>query len=141
MRKHFFSSIEKVKGNKRNADTYRLFRLGTIVHEDIQTAISLYAQQQGIPVFIEKELHLDDIGVRGFIDLAFVEDKVLYDIKTCNSWKWRTMFGRDGSTDAAENYMLQLGTYGLWFKREYGDLKGLKLTFYTKTHQRCVTWR
>ena len=132
MRKHFFSSIEKVKGNKRNADTYRLFRLGTIVHEDIQTSISLYAQQQGIPVFIEKELHLDDLGVRGFIDLAFVEDKVLYDIKTCNSWKWRTMFGRDGSTDAAENYMLQLGTYGLWFKREYGDLKGLKLTFYNK---------
>ena len=84
MRKNYFSSIEKFKGNKRDANTYRLCRLGTIVHEDIQTSISLYAQQQGIPVFIEKELHLDDLGVRGFIDLAFVEDKVVYDIKTCN---------------------------------------------------------
>jgi len=132
MRKHYFSAIEQVEGLKRDADTYRLFRLGTIVHEDVQNALTLYAQQEGIRIFIEKELYLEDLNVRGFIDFAFVDDKTLYDIKTCNSWKWRSMFGRDGSIEAAENSMLQLGTYGLWFRREYGDIEGLVLTFYNK---------
>ena len=132
MRKHYFSAIEQVEQVKRDNDTYRLFRLGTIVHEDMQNAIALYAQQEGIPIFIEKELYLEDLNVRGFIDLAFVKDKVLYDIKTCNSRRWSTLFGRKGDINEAENSMLQLGTYGLWFRREYGDIEGLVLTIYNK---------
>jgi|TARA_Y100000034_G_scaffold90461_1_gene108982 CRISPR/Cas system-associated exonuclease Cas4 (RecB family) len=134
IRKHYFASVLKVEqSDKKNPKTLRLFRLGDIVHHDIQTAVQQYALAKGLPLFIEKELFIDDLNVRGFIDLGFVDKHILYDIKTTNAYRWKLMFGRDGDfMEVSKNYQLQLGTYGLWYKREYGDLKGLKLVFYNK---------
>jgi len=99
--------------------------------------VSKYAQQNGIPIFIENEIRMDDLNVRGFIDLGLVDNGVLYDIKTCNAWKWKMMFGRNSDpSSASRNYALQLGTYGLWYKRKYGKLNGLVLVFYNKDNSR-----
>ena len=137
LRKHYFSSSLESKETLRSADTYRLFRLGEIVHTDIQNAVTAYAQQNGLPIFIENELRIKKLNVRGFIDLGFLEDGILYDIKTCNAWRWKLMFGRNAKPEeVSKNYALQLGTYGLWFKRKYGYLEGLVLVFYNKDNSR-----
>ena len=137
LRKHYFSSSLESKETPRSADTYRLFRLGEIVHTDIQNAVTAYAQQNGLPIFIENELRIEELNVRGFIDLGFLQDGILYDIKTCNAWRWKLMFGRNAKPEeVSKNYALQLGTYGLWFKRKYGYLEGLVLVFYNKDNSR-----
>ena len=134
IRKHYFASVLKVEpSDDKSPKAYRIFRLGDIVHEDIQTAVQQYALANGLPIFVEKELFLDDLNVRGFIDLGFVDKHILHDIKTCNAYRWKLMFGRNGNfTEVSQSHQLQLGTYGLWYKREYGDLKGLKLVYYNK---------
>lgn len=137
VRKHYFGSVLNSEEPSRDSNTYRLFRLGDIVHTDIQEAVSRFAQQHGLPIFIENELRLDDLNVRGFIDLGFLQDGILYDIKTCNAWRWKLMFGRNAKPQETSNsYALQLGTYGLWFKRKYGYLNGLVLVFYNKDNSR-----
>ena len=129
-RKHAFSidtDLEKVEGH--SADTLRLFRLGDIVHTDIQDACRQWAEEQGKPIYIEKELYLPEFKVRGFIDLAIVDDGCLYDIKTCNSWKFKNL-DKDG---ASGNYAMQLGTYGYWYQKTHDQpLRELGLIYYNK---------
>jgi len=133
-RKHFFGSIQKVKGSELSEDTLRIFRIGELIHEDIQEAVRQYAEQEAVPIFIEKELFLPALNVRGFIDLAIVDEDILYDIQTCNSYKWKMMFGRSVDQSPSENYALQLATYGLWYLENYGALKGMKIVYYNKNN-------
>ena len=133
IRKHYFGTILNIKGSEKDVNTMRLFRLGDIVHSDIQEAVRLHAEQTGASIYIEKELFIPELNVRGFIDLAFVDEDVMYDIKTCNSFKWRSMFGRNATQGPSDNYMLQLGTYGYWYNQTHEkDLKALYLCFYNK---------
>ena len=132
-RKHFFSSIQQVEGAPIDDNTRRLFRLGDLVHEDIQNAVRDYADANALPILIEKEIYLDELNVRGFIDLALLDRNTLYDIKTCNSWKWTKMFGRAGTGLPDMHQQLQLATYGLWAKEEYElDDINLVLVYYNK---------
>ena len=132
-RKHFFSSIQQVEGTPIDDNTRRLFRLGDIVHEDIQNAVREYADENALPILIEKEIYLEELNVRGFIDLALLDRNTLYDIKTCNSWKWTKMFGRAGTGMPDMHQQLQLATYGLWAKEEYNlDNINLVLAYYNK---------
>ena len=138
-RKHYYSAVEKVKGKEVDPDTLRLFRLGDVVHTDIQNALQWYASTNGSRILIEKELLLPELGVRGFIDLVMVDDGVLYDIKTCNDWKWKTIFGKKyRDENAVKNYMLQTSTYGHWYQQHYHtdhpNLKSMKLLFYNKNN-------
>jgi hypothetical protein len=58
---------------------------------------------------------------------------VLYDIKTCNEWKWKSLFGKYGDGAPSMNYQLQLATYGVWAKRHYElDSVSMKLCYYNK---------
>ena len=135
-RKHYFHSITGDEPTLPSVDTLRLFRLGDVVHSDIQGAVEWWAKNEGEPIFIEKEIKLEDYGVRGFIDCAFISDNCLYDIKTCNSWKWKMMFGRDAKkNETSDNYALQIGTYGLWYTEIFApeqELSGMKITYYKK---------
>lgn len=135
-RKHFFASVMEIEGAPIDEDTRRLFRLGDVVHEDIQRAVRWWAEANAFPIFIEKELYIKDLNVRGFIDLAFIYDDTLHDIKTCNSYKWRMMFGREQDKSPSINYQLQLATYGLWYEMEYGSLQGMTLIFYNKDNSK-----
>ena len=57
----------------------------------------------------------------------------MYDVKTCNSFKWKNLFGRTPDPEPAENYALQLGTYAYWYQEKYGiKLKKLALIYYNK---------
>jgi|TARA_R110002050_G_scaffold66303_6_gene143209 hypothetical protein len=136
-RKHFYSSVKQVEGTPVNDTTQRIFRLGNLVHEDIQDALTWYAQENGLPLLIEKEIYLEDLNVRGYIDLALLDvdgnNHVLYDIKTCNEWKWKSLFGKYGDGAPSMNYQLQLATYGVWAKRHYElDSVSMKLCYYNK---------
>ena len=47
MRKHYFQHIAKVKPTPVDDDTMILFRMGDMVHTDIQDALTEYAQLYG----------------------------------------------------------------------------------------------
>tara|TARA_R100001530_G_scaffold54258_1_gene40044 strand:+ start:308 stop:1039 length:732 start_codon:yes stop_codon:yes gene_type:complete len=133
MRKHYFQHIAHVKPTPVDEDTMRLFRLGDLVHEDIQNALREYAENNGSKIYIEKEILLPDVNVRGFLDIIVIDDGILYDIKTCNSWKWKNLFGRYPDPNPSINYHLQLGTYGWWYeKSSRKKLKKLCLLYYNK---------
>ena len=136
-RKHYYSSVEKVQTDDISPDTLRLFRLGDVLHKDIQDACQWYASNNGARIFIEKELYIHDLNVRGFIDLVMVDDGVLYDIKSCNYWKWRTIFGKKYyDPDSVKNYMMQTATYAHWYNiyyvHDYPKIKSMALLFYNK---------
>lgn len=133
MRKHYFQHIEKVVPKPIDKDTLRLFRLGDLVHGDVQDALGEYAQKNGTRIFIEKEIRLPEVNVRGFLDVIVADDDALYDIKTCNSFKWKKLFGRYPDPSPSTNYFLQLGTYAWWYENEYGvKIKKLALLYYNK---------
>lgn len=137
MRKHYFQHIANVKPNPVDDNTLRLFRLGDLVHNDIQEALVDYASLNGSQIMIEREIRIPELNVRGFLDMIVVEDGALYDIKTCNAWKWKGLFGRKPDPDTPVNYNFQLGTYGLWYEKEYGNkLKKLSLLYYNKDNSR-----
>jgi CRISPR/Cas system-associated exonuclease Cas4 (RecB family) len=137
MRKHYFQHIAKVKPTPVDENTLRLFRLGDLVHNDIQEALMDYASLNASQIMIEREIRIPELNVRGFLDMIVIEDDALYDIKTCNAWKWRGLFGRNPDPDVPVNYNLQLGTYGLWYEKEYGNkLKKLSLLYYNKDNSR-----
>ena len=137
MRKHYFQHIAGVQPKEIKEDTLRLFRLGDLVHGDIQEALIEYASLHGSQILIEREIQLPEVNVRGFLDVIIVEDNALYDIKTCNAWKWKGLFGRKPDANPPENYYLQLGTYGWWYEKEYGNkLKKLALLYYNKDNSR-----
>lgn len=136
-RKHYYSAYTQVEGAGVDENTNRIFRIGNLLHKDIQDAVTWYATTHGLPLLIEKEIILEDLNVRSFIDLALIdtvgEQHVLYDIKTCNSYKWRGMFGRSPDKNPSVNYQLQLATYGIWAKRHYDlDSITLKICYYNK---------
>ena len=137
MRKHYFQHVADVPPKEINDDTLRLFRLGDLVHGDIQDAITEYAILNGAQVLIETEIMIPEVNVRGFLDMLIIEDGALIDIKTCNAWKWKGLFGRNPDPNPATNYYLQLGTYGWWYENESGNkLKKLALLYYNKDNSR-----
>ena len=133
MRKHYFQHVAKVSPKPIDKDTLRLFRLGDLVHGDIQDALGEYAQNNGTQIFIEKEIQLPKVNVRGFLDIIVADDNALYDIKTCNSFKWKKLFGRYPDPAPSTNYYLQLGTYAWWYEEAYSKrIKKLALIYYQK---------
>jgi len=134
MRKHYFQSVRQIQPTEKDSNTMRLFRLGDLVHGDIQTAIQLDADKNGYQVYIEEEVQIPRLNVRSFIDLMVVKEGIIYDIKTCNDYKWKSMFGKYGDGKPSNNYALQLGTYGLYYKELGNAVNGLVLAFYNKNN-------
>ena len=70
-RKHFFSSVSQVEGTPVDEKTQRIFRLGNLVHEDIQDALTWYSQIHGLPLLIEKEIYFKYIPSKPKIKKIF----------------------------------------------------------------------
>ena len=92
MRKIYYNSVEQVESTEIDDNTLRLFRLGDLVHNDIQDALTEHGQKENIDVLIEQEIRIQDINVRGFFDICIVDDDAMYDVKTCNSFKWKNFW-------------------------------------------------
>ena len=147
---------------------YRM-RLGTIVHNDFQNAFSdtyIYnnkdinnnninildiikekeyskKKKPKVKFHIEQEIVIPELNVRGFYDIVAEqhEDQVrvyLYDLKTIGAFGWSKSFGRD-IKNTNENYKLQLGTYGIAVKEQFGRLDGMYLLFYNKDTSQMKT--
>jgi len=133
-RKHYFANVDNVPRTPKTKDTLRLFRLGDIVHNDIQAAVLEHSKKNDIEVYIEKEIRIPGLNVRGFLDLVVVDDNELYDIKTCNSRKYKIISGgKLNQFNEPTNYYMQVGTYGYWYEQETGrPLEKLALVYYNK---------
>ena len=82
-------------------------------------------------IYIEKELIIDKIKVRGFADLIVeMEDGYifLYDFKSIGSYPYKLKFGRK-KEDKPLTHELQLATYGIAVEKEFGRLDGLQRIF------------
>ena len=97
----------------------RLFRLGDLVHEDVQDAVIEIYNEGGFPntqILIEREINIERWNVRGFFDLAFYHKDSglleLVDIKTAATYSWQKLFGRDRKASNGW-YEKQIMTYGI----------------------------
>ena len=55
----------------------------------------------------------------------------LHDIKTIGTFQWSKRFSKTNPVESGHHY-LQLGTYGLAIKEQYGNLDGMSLLYYNK---------
>ena len=126
------------KGSEFDSKTLRVFRLGELVHEDIQKAVAeMIPETEKFHVWIEKEFVNKKHNVKCRIDVGFYDENTkivdIYDIKTVHSYKWSKMFGRKKDTNPSVNYELQLGSYGLAIRDELGDVdQNFYLAWYKK---------
>ena len=112
-----------------------------------------YSKEKEIPYFqkeilnerfdfhIEKEIILEEFNVRGFYDLVAVSQAnggvYLIDFKTMGSYPWSRKFGTKYiDTNPSQRYELQLATYGLAVREEFGQLDGMFLYYYNKDTSR-----
>ena len=123
----------------------RLFRLGDLLHQDIQAAFKKIEKSDSYyniyniyinKILIEKEIVLKKIRVRGFLDLL-VEVReggiFLYDIKSIGAFQYKKNFARmKEQRQPSIHQELQLATYGLWVEKEYGRLDGMYILYYNK---------
>jgi len=111
---------------KMDKRVMRLLRLGTIVHEDIQTAIKNSEEMGNIDysIMMERRIELPDLKVVGHLDIGILDrtnrNLKVMDIKTCASYKWRMKFGRNPDKKGNPNYNMQLATYLEALDRELG---------------------
>tara|TARA_R110001583_G_scaffold134500_3_gene286230 strand:+ start:200 stop:916 length:717 start_codon:yes stop_codon:yes gene_type:complete len=136
VRKHYYAQIEGLPSGDKDSNTMRLFRLGDLVHTDMQEALQRYADKNDYEVNIETEILIPKYNVRSFVDAMILKDGALYDIKTCNDFKWQSIFGKYGSKQPPQNYAIQLGTYGLYYREKGVKVNKMALLFYNKNTSR-----
>jgi CRISPR/Cas system-associated exonuclease Cas4 (RecB family) len=140
-KKHWYKT-NKYEGTPIDQRTNRLFRLGTLVHEDIQLAIIKYKEEKNkdLTIGIETEINIPWFNVRGHIDVVIINDAskeiLIYDMKTAHSFKWKLLFGqiKNRKPNADDGYRLQIATYILGMKEieEYSDYDYEAILWYYK---------
>ena len=134
--------------------TKRLLRLGTIVHKDIENAISEAEPAEGVTVYLEHEIKLPEFNVVGHLDHCLVRkdgdtvELYISDLKTIASYSWTLKFGREAkkksinSTPYIGHYELQVATYALGMIRELSlenmDVS-LNIVYYNKNDSKLKT--
>jgi CRISPR/Cas system-associated exonuclease Cas4 (RecB family) len=153
-RKQLYSYYD-FPSDEKDAKSYRILRLGTIVHKDVEEALIKYedtlSQMQIKDAPVERHIHIEEkieikqLNVVGTFDSGeriIYKDKGigtvefnLYDLKTAAAYKWTTLFGRkeNRKPKAADNYKMQLGTYALGIRHKYAlDRINMYLIWYNK---------
>jgi CRISPR/Cas system-associated exonuclease Cas4 (RecB family) len=129
-RKQLYSYFDFPTDTKDNK-SYRLLRLGTVVHQDIEDAIEHYcgtsATIEDPEIYVEDNVEIKALNVVGTYDIGEIEDDKfnLYDIKTASPYKWRTIENRKPGT--ADNYKMQLGTYAIGIKEKYSQVSKVNM--------------
>ena len=140
-RKQMYSYYD-YPADEKDAKSYRILRLGTIVHKDMEEALIKYENENtNLSIYSEQKIKLDDLDVVGTYDAGeLIEDGEeiifnLYDLKTAAAYKWTTKFGRNVNRkpNSDLNYKLQLGTYALGVTKEHSPNKiNMYLVWYNK---------
>ena len=138
--------LEDYPQDDMDDNSYKILRLGTIVHKDFEEAMIHRFEHDSLvnrkrkTIFSEYKVNLDEYNITGTLDIGeYIEkDKVfnLYDLKTTAAYKWSTMFGIKKNRQPVfefDKYRMQLATYGMAIKEEL-DVKELNmfLVFYNK---------
>ena len=145
-RKIYYETILRLEPtNTIDKRVRRLFRLGDLIHQDIQDAFQKIEKSDSYfsiyniyinNILIEKEIVFKKIRVRGFFDLLVeVSDGriYLYDIKSIGAFQYKKNFSRMRERrEPSVHQELQLATYGLWVEKEYGRLDGMYILYYNK---------
>jgi hypothetical protein len=121
--------------------TKRLLRLGTIVHSDVEQALSEAEPSDGVEVLLEHEIKIPEFNVVGHLDHCFIrkEDNnieiYVSDLKTLASYSWTRKFGRNAIKQSINmipsfgHYELQVATYALGMLKDImPDLPHFNLT-------------
>jgi CRISPR/Cas system-associated exonuclease Cas4 (RecB family) len=158
-RKLYFESVEKAKPtNLPNKRSMRIMRLGTAIHNEIQDSLIYYnniynkdsnntvniAKDNLHNFHVEGEIVLEDLNVRGFYDIVMEDYRIskddpqirLYDLKTIASFSYRKKFSRNSIPEPSRNHFMQLATYGLAIKKQFGRLDSMDLIYYNKDDSR-----
>ena len=93
---------------------------------------------------VEGEIVLEDLNVRGFYDIVMEDSKSskddtkirLYDLKTIAGFSYRQKFSRNSIPKPSRNHYMQLATYGLAVKKQFGRLDSMDLIYYNKDDSR-----
>ena len=101
--------------------SYRLLRLGTVVHNDFEKSIQHHISRTDLTdkIYVEEKIKLPDLKVSGQFDFGQIDKETniftVYDLKTAAAYKWTTKFGlkKNRKPNSDTNYKLQIGTYGL----------------------------
>ena len=156
-RKLYYQSIEKAEPTNITPSVGKFrMRFGSIFHDDFQNALiyntniyntnisntnisdkeKKHSKKKKVKFHVEQEIVIPELNVRGFYDIVAEQEEdetrvYLYDLKTIGGFAWSKSFGRN-IENGHENYKLQLGTYGLAVKEQFGRLDGMYLYFYNK---------
>lgn len=140
-RKNYYKVVLKSEPtNLPQPRNKRVMRLGTVWHDDLDKAILSipkedYWMYNIKEIKTEEEVCIERFKVRGHYDALFItnqDEHLLYDFKTIGSWGWRNQFPNNGMDKVKIKHELQLGTYGLAIKEQYGRIDGLYLLYYNK---------
>ena len=86
-------------------------------------------------IHIEGEIIMKELNVRGFYDMVIIMDTgevYLYDFKTIGAYGYKLKFGRNPRNNDQDHQEMQLATYGMAVKEEFGRLDGMYLFYYNK---------
>ena len=141
-RKQLYSYFDFPKDDLDNK-SLKVLRLGTVVHSDVEEAITKY--QDANPeklIWIEENIIIPELNVTGTFDYGeLIPSKEgkgifnLYDLKTAAAFKWSTIFGikKNRKENSTRMYKMQLSTYGMAIKERFDpDHMMMYLVFYNK---------
>jgi CRISPR/Cas system-associated exonuclease Cas4 (RecB family) len=156
-RKHWYDTNNAPVTDLPDVKSTRVMRLGTVVHDDIEKALKWHQNIEKSArlsiktnkttssissIRTEGEINLPEYNVRGFYDAVFTMetgDVYLYDFKTIRAWGYTRKFGQLKNRDPRPSYHqeMQLATYGLGVKKEFGRLDGMYLYYFNKDSAQC----
>ena len=142
----FRKQLHRARGDSRTEikpRNMRLLRLGTIVHNDLEAAVSDYinvVKPKHMHILLEHRIVLKELNVLGHLDLCTYtdnDDKIsnleVWDYKTCGTYKWRLKYGRGAINKIDRRYAMQVATYGMGMTKELDtDTSTLGLLWYNK---------
>jgi len=125
--------LHRTRGDKKTElkpRNMRLLRLGTIVHNDIEKAVTDWydvVRPVHQRVLTEYRIELKELNVIGHLDLctydendAIVSNLEVWDYKTIGTYQWRLKYGKGAVNTIKPRYAMQVSTYGMGMMKEMG---------------------
>jgi CRISPR/Cas system-associated exonuclease Cas4 (RecB family) len=109
-RLQYYNRKDEVKSNPPDTKTLLTFRLGTMIHEDIQSLLPA----EGVEVEVTK----DDI--HGFVD--YVGKDYVVDFKSAGTWAFKKVTGAKYSPEENMVNLLQVVAYGVLLEKPWAFL-------------------